>query len=61
MDALVHQLAKRGVDFPLPFNPVQAGECVTFDQKGEMALPARIVTSMADMLVALVFQMEESW
>ena len=58
MDPLAHQFAERGIDFALPLDPVQAGEGGTFDGQREVAFAARIVPGMADMLVALVLQIE---
>src|SRR5687767_12478456 len=58
MDPLAHQLAERGIDFALPLDPVQAGECGTFDGQREMAFAARVVAGVADMLLALVLEIE---
>src|SRR5688572_6335205 len=58
VDPFLHQLAERGIDFSLPLDPVEAGECGAFDGQREMALAARVMAGMADMLVALVFQLE---
>jgi len=56
MDAFTHQLAQRRIDFPLPLDPVQPGEDGTFNDQCEMAFAARVMASMANMLVALVLQ-----
>ena len=58
MDALVHQLAERGVNLALPFHPVQAGESGALDDEREMALAACVVAGMPDMLVTLIFKIE---
>jgi hypothetical protein len=54
MNPLAHQLAERGVDFPLPLNPIQTGEGGTLDGQREMAFAARIMPGVANMLVTLV-------
>ena len=54
MDALVHQFPKGRVDLPLPLDPAQTLESAAFYDQGEVALAARIVTGMADMLMTLI-------
>lgn len=58
MDAVTHQLSKRGMDFALPFDPAEAGESGAFDGEREMALAARVMAGMADVLLALVLKFE---
>lgn len=58
MDALVHQFAERGVNSALPLDPVQAYESGAFDDEREVAFAARIMAGVADMLVALVLELQ---
>jgi hypothetical protein len=56
MDPIVHQLAEGSVYLPLSFDAVQSGKQGTFNAQREMTFTARIVASMADMLVALILE-----
>lgn len=58
MHAFAHQIAERGVDFPLPFDTAQPREGRTFDNEGEVTFAARIMACMADMQVALILEIE---
>ena len=58
MDALLHEVAERGINLPLAINPVQSFKCRAFDDEREMAFATRIVSRVADVLVALVFERE---
>ncbi len=58
MDALVHQLAERGIDRALALDPVHAGKGGAFDHQAEMALAGGIVAAVAAMLFAVVDQMD---
>ena len=61
MDALAHQVAERCIDLALALDPAKPDESGTFDGQGEMALAARVMAGVADMLVALVLKLEPTW
>lgn len=58
MHPLVHKIAERGVDLALPVDPIETLKGGAFDRQCEMALAARIVAGVPDMLVTLVLQLQ---
>ena len=54
----MHQVAERGINPPLPLDPVLAGERGAFDDEREMTLAARVVAGVPDVLLALVFKLQ---
>ena len=58
MNAIVHQFSQRGIDGALALDTVEAGEGGAFDDQGEMAFAAAVMAGVADMTVALVFELE---
>ena len=60
MDSFVHQLAERGIDCALAGDAVEAGEGGRFDDQRKMAFAAPVVAGVADVAVALVFEVEAS-
>jgi hypothetical protein len=58
MDPLAHQLTQRRIDFALPLDRFSPAKAATLDDQREMAFAARVVTGMADVLVALVLKLE---
>ena len=54
MDPLVHQVAERRIDHPLPLDARLAGEGGAFDRQREMAFAGWIVAAVAAMLLAVV-------
>jgi hypothetical protein len=58
MDALVHQLAERGIDGALALDPGEAGEGGAFDGKGKMAFTRGIVAAVTAMLFAVIGEFE---
>lgn len=58
MDAVVHQVADRGVDEALAGNTRLAGEGRAFDRQREMAFAAGVVPGVADVVRALVLKLE---
>ena len=54
----LHQVAERGIDGALAGDAAQAGEGGAFDGQREMAFAAAVVAGVADVLVALVFEIE---
>ena len=60
MDALVHQLAERRIDQPLPLDPALAGEGRAFDRQAEVAFAGGIVAAVAAMLLAVVDQLDRA-
>ena len=58
MDPIVHQIAERGIDRALALDAGHAGEGCAFDDQREMALAAVVMASMADVMIALVFEIE---
>ena len=56
MDPIVHEVAECGVDLALPIDAAQPGKGGAFDDQREMALAARVVAGVPDMLVALVIE-----
>ena len=58
MNPLAHQVAQRGIDPALAFDATETCERGAFDGQREMALAARVVAGVPNMLVTLVFQVE---
>lgn len=61
MDALLHEVAERGVDQPLPLDPRFAAECGAFDGQAEVAFPRGIMAAVPAMLLAVVGQLDPRW
>ena len=58
MDALVKQIAKRGMDHPLALDPRFADEGRALDEEAEMAFPGGVVAAVPAMLFAVVDKVE---
>ena len=58
MDPIVHQIAERGIDCALALDAVHTGEGCAFDDQREMTFAAVVMAGMADVMVALVFEIE---
>ena len=58
MNAIVHEVAERGKNGALALDAVEAGERGAFDDQGEMAFAAAVVAGVADVVVALVVELE---
>ena len=58
MDSIAHQVAERAIDFALTLDTVEPGEGGTFDGQREMAFAAWVMAGVADMMVALVLEVE---
>ena len=59
MDALLHEVAERGIDQPLPLDPRLAGKGRAFDLEAEMAFAGRVVAAVAAMGFAVVGELEQ--
>ncbi len=58
MDAVVEEVAERGVDEALAGDPRLARERRAFDGQREMAFAAAVVAGVADVAVALIVELE---
>ena len=58
MDPLLHQVAERRIDHPLPLDTVLAGEGGAFDRQAEVAFARGIVAAVAAVLLAVVDQLD---
>ena len=58
MDPGLHQVAERGVDGALALDAIEANEGRAFDGQREMAFAMAVMTGVADVMVALVVELE---
>src|SRR6476646_1219611 len=58
VDALVHQVAERGIDHPLALDTRFAGEGGAFDRQAEVTFPGGIVAAVPAVLLAVVGELE---
>ena len=58
VDTFAHQVAEGGVDLALALDAVEAREGGTFYCQRKMTFASGIVAGVADMLVALIFELE---
>ena len=58
MDSGIHQLAERGIDHSLTFDPRFAGKRRAFDKQAEMAFAGRVVPAVAAMGFAIVAKID---
>lgn len=56
MDTLVHEVAERCIDHPLPLDAVLTRERPTLDAQGEMALAEGVVAGVSKMPFAVVYE-----
>ncbi len=61
MDTPLQQVAERGVDRTLACHAGEASEGGAFDHQGKMAFAAAVVAGVAEVLVALVIELEPGW
>jgi len=58
VDSGIHQLAERGIDHSLAFDPRFADKRRAFDKQGEMAFASGVVPTVAAMSFAIVVKVD---